>query len=252
MKAFATAAGLTLLVAGSASMPAQAQAPLQPAPAADSLFRATTLNLSAYGEVKAAPDMATISLGVQSQAATASAAMSTNADRMSRVVAALKGAGIAARDIQTSGLNLSAQYAYEENRPPRLTGYQASNTVTVGVHDLANLGPTIDAVVRAGVNQIHGVSFGLSDPGKAEDEARLVAVKALQARAQLYATATGHRIARLVNLSEGGGNVVSPPPMPMQAYAMRAEKASTPVEAGELTVRVDITGLYELASQSQP
>jgi uncharacterized protein YggE len=247
MKAFATAAGLALLMAGSACLPVRAQAQRQPAPAADSLFRATTLNLSAYGEVKTAPDMATISLGVQSQAPTASAAMSTNADRMSRVVAALKGAGIAARDIQTSGLNLNAQYAYEDNKPPRLTGYQASNTVTVAVHDLARLGTTIDAVVGAGANQIHGISFGLSDPGKAEDEARLLAVKALQAKAQLYATATDHRVSRLVNLSEGRGNVVSPPPMPMQAYAMRADKASTPVEAGELTVRVDISGLYELS-----
>ena len=247
MKAFATAASMALLMAAGAALPAKAQtAPQGAAAPADSAFRATTLNLSAYGEVKAAPDMATISLGVQTQASSAAAAMSRNAEQMSRVVAALKASGVAARDIQTSGLSLNAQYAYADNQPPRLTGYQASNTVTITVNDLARLGATIDAVVGAGANQVNGISFGLRDPGKAEDQARLAAVKALQDKAQLYASATGHRVLRLINLSEGGGNAISPPPMPMQAYALRADKASTPVEAGELTVRVDIAGLYEL------
>jgi uncharacterized protein len=246
MKAFATAASAALLLAVAAALPAQAQQAPQPV-AADTMFRATTLNLAAYGEVKAAPDMATITLGVQTQAATASAAMASNADQMGRVVAALKGAGVAAKDIQTSGLNLNAQYAYEDNKPPRLTGYQASNTVTITVHDLARLGTTIDAVVSAGANQVNGISFGLRDPAKAEDEARLAAVKALQAKAQLYANATGHRVSRLVSLSEGVGNVISPP-MPMVGFSKRDMAGQgTPVEAGQLTVRVDINGLYELS-----
>ena len=211
----------------------------------DAAFRATTLSISAFGEVKAAPDKATITLGVQTSAPTAAQAMSDNAARMTAVVAALRKQGLADRDIQTSNLNLSAQYDYEQNKPPRLTGYQASNDVTIAVNDIKRLGPTIDAVTAAGVNQINGVGFGLKDAQAAEDQARLKAVQALQAKAQLYAGATGYRIGRLVNLSEGGGAQPMPfAPKMVTVTAVRA--ASTPVEAGELTVRADVSGLYEL------
>ena len=210
------------------------------------MFRATTLSISAYGEVKAAPDMASISLGVQTQAPTAAGAMTQNAAQMSRIVEALRRAGIEGKDIQTSGLNLSPQYVYEQDKPPRLTGYQASNQVTVTVFDLARLGPTLDATVAVGANQINGVSFGLKDPGAAEDAARLKAVQTLQARAQLYAGATGLHVGRLINLSEG---VNGPSPMPISVMALRKPMAAeaTPVEPGQLSVRADVSGLYELA-----
>jgi uncharacterized protein YggE len=172
--------------------------------------------------------------------------MADNARRMSEVVAALKRAGIEAKDIQTSGLNLAPQYAYEQNKPPRLTGYQASNQLTVTVNDLARLGPSLDAVVAAGANQVNGVGFGLKDAKAAEDAARLKAVQALQAKAQLYAGATGYKVARLVNLSEGGG-FVPPRPVPMLAARMVAQDAGTPVEAGQLNVRIDVSATYELA-----
>jgi uncharacterized protein YggE len=224
---------------------AQAEAPTPEAGGA-AAFRATTLSLSAYGEVKATPDMATISLGVQTQAPSAARAMQANAERMSQVVAVLKKAGIEAKDIQTSGLNLGAQYDYQPNQAPRLNGYQASDQVTVRVEDLARLGPALDAVVSAGANQVNGIAFGLKDPKAAEDEARRRAVQALQAKAELYAGAAGYRVGRLVNISEGGG--YSPRPMQVMAgLPMAAKGAVTPVEAGELDVRIDITGLYELA-----
>jgi uncharacterized protein YggE len=209
------------------------------------MFRATTLNLAADGEVKAAPDMASINLGVMVQAKTAQAAMQGNAQRMTEVIAALRKAGIAAKDIQTSGLNLNAQYVYEQNVPPRLTGYQASNQVTVIVHDLTKLGAAVDATVSAGANQVNGISFGLNDPTAAENAARENAVKALQAKADLYAKATGYRIGRLVSLSEGGGYTPRPP-VPMMAYASKREAMDTPVSAGELNVRIEVSGLYEL------
>lgn len=227
---------------------ALAQTPSGPATsAADTMFKATTLNLSAVGEVDVAPDMATISLGVQTEAPTAQAAMQANARQMSSVMAALNRAGIEGRDIQTSNLNLSAQYDYVQNEPPRLRGYQASNQVTVKVRDLSRLGAAVDATVNAGANQINSISFGLSDMSRAENEARLAAVRNLQAKAQLYAQATGYRVGRLVTLSEGAGSSAPMPPMPYMAMA-RAEgmKDSTPVSAGEMTVRVDISGLYEL------
>ena len=240
----ATAIGLALAV--TAAVPAAlAQAA---APAADTMFRATTLNLSAYGETKVAPDMATITLGVMTEGKTAAEAMQANAARMNAVVASLRKAGIPDKDIQTSNLNLNPQYRYQENQPPVLVGYQASNNVTVTVTDLKRLGPAVDATVNAGANQVHGISFGLSDPTGAENAAREAAVKALAAKADLYAKATGYRISRLVSLSEGGGYAPQPP-MPMVAYAAKREMADagTSISAGEMKVRIDISGLYELA-----
>jgi uncharacterized protein YggE len=205
------------------------------------------LNLSAYGEVKTAPDMATITFGVVTEATTAAEAMRLNATRMNEVMAALRRAGIAERDVQTSGLNLSAQYDYVQNEPPRLRGYQANNRVTVIINDLNAVGTTADAVVAAGVNQIDGISFGLKDPTSAENQARQLAVRNLQAKAALYSQALGVQLGGIRSLSEGGG-YAAPPPMPM--YRMSAQAmdagASTPVAAGELTVRIDITGVYDL------
>lgn len=244
MKTLVRAGALGLLLATATAAPAVlAQTP---PPSADTMFKATTLNLSAYGETRVAPDMATINLGVVTEAPTAAGALSANATRMNEVMAALKKAGIAEKDIQTSGLNLSPQYDYVQNEPPKLRGYQASNQVTVTVNDLAKVGAAVDATVKAGANNVNNIAFGLKDPTAAENAAREAAVKALSSKADLYARATGHRVGRLVTLSEGGG--YSPPsPMPVMAYA-RMEKAmdSTPVSGGELRVRIDITGLYEL------
>jgi len=244
MNTLMRAAGLGLALSVAAAAPA-ALAQAAP-PAADSMFRATTLNLSAYGETKVAPDMATISLGVMTQEKTAAEALAANSRQMNAVVASLKKSGIAEKDIQTSNLNLNPQYRYVENQPPQLVGYQASNQVTVTVHDLKKLGAAVDATVAAGANQVQGISFGLEDPTTAENAAREAAVKALTSKAALYARATGHSVLRLVSLSEGGGGYPRPP-MPMVAMAAAREKAfDTSVSPGELTVRVDVTGLYEL------
>jgi uncharacterized protein YggE len=244
MKSLFRAAALGALIVAGASTTALAQS--APTTEAATLFQATTLSLSAYGETRTAPDMATISLGVQTDGPTAADALRANALKMNQVIAALKRGGIADKDIQTSGLNVSPQYVYQENLPPKLTGYQVSNQVTIAVHDLTRLGAAVDASVNAGANTVGGISFGLEDSGKAENDARLAAVKALQAKANLYAQAMGYRVARLVNLSEGGG--YSPaPPMPAMAFAKSvAADESTPVQAGELKVRIDVNATFEL------
>jgi uncharacterized protein YggE len=244
MKTLMRAATLGLALSAVAAAPAAlAQAA---APAAESLFRATTFNLSAYGETKVAPDMATITLGVMTEGKTAAEAMQANAQRMSAVMASLRKAGIPDKDIQTSNLNLNPQYKYQENQPPLLVGYQASNNVTITVTDLKKVGAAVDATVASGANQVQGISFGLQDATAAENAAREAAVKALAAKADLYGKATGYRVTRLVSLSEGGGYTPQPP-MPMMAYAAKREMADagTSVSGGELKVRVDITGLYE-------
>lgn len=238
------AIALPALLGGALLMGAAAPALAQ---SHDAAFKATTFNLSAFGETLVAPDMATINLGVQTDAATAGEALKANGARMNQVMAALKKAGIAARDIQTSNLSLNAQYAYEQNQPPKLTGYQASNQVTITVRDLAKLGAAVDATVGAGANTVNGISFGLSNPQAAEDAARLEAVKALQAKAELYGRATGYKAVRLVNLSEGGGYTPAPQPMPVFAMAKREMADATSISAGELKVRVDVSAVYEVS-----
>lgn len=242
MKSLMRASALALTLAMAAPAVAQAQAMSDH----HAQMASPTFNLSATGEVRLAPDMASISTGVQTEAATAQEAMAQNRARMTQVIAALRRQGIEERYIQTSALNLNAVYDYPQNEQPRLRGYQASNQVTVQVHDLDNLGRAIDAVVASGANQINGVTFGLRDPRAAEDQARRAAVQALQARAQLYAEATGMRLVGLRTLSESGGYT----PMPPMPYA-RAEMAmdaggATPIQGGEVVVRIDITGVFDV------
>ena len=240
---FHAAALSALILAGSA-----AGASAQTAGASDAAFRATTLNLSAYGETRAAPDMATISLGVQNVAPTAADAIRQNAAKMTQVIAALRKAGIPEKDIQTSNLSVSPQYVYQENLPPRLTGYQVSNQVTVTSHDMSRVGQLVDATVNAGADTVGGVSFGLTDSTAAENDARVKAVQALQAKADLYARATGYHVGRLVSLNEGSSYAAPPPAPPMPMMMAKAERDySTPVSAGETRVRVDVSAVYELA-----
>lgn len=244
MKSLFRAAGLSALILAGAAGAASAQTtPV----VADTMFRATTLSVSAYGETEVAPNKATISLGVQTDAPTAQAAIAANAQKMSRVIAALKKGGLQDREIQTSNLSLSPQYVYQENLPPRLTGYQASNQVTITVRELSRLGQIVDATVNAGADTVGGISFGVEDQTQAENDARLEAVRALQAKADVYARATGYRVARLVTLNEGSSYAAPPPVPPMM---MRAEAAKydsvTQISPGEVKVRVDVSATYEL------
>lgn len=231
----AAVALLTCATAGHAQMAAPLPATITPA----------TITLSAEAKVAAAPDIADIGAGVVTQATDASAALAANATRMSAVVAALKRAGVAARDIQTSALNLQPQYRYADNQPPTLTGYQASNRVSVALRELGGAGRIIDTLVAQGANQIDGPSFRLDKPEPLLDQARGQAVATLRARAQLYAAAAGLRVKRIVSISESGP-LQSPMPRPMMQSMARAEKADSPVAPGEVDVGVSVTMAFEL------
>ncbi len=206
----------------------------------------TRLEVSAEGEVSRVPDIATIGAGVVTQAATAQAAMTENAARMARAVAALKAAGVEPRDIQTSALNLAPQYRYGENVPPVITGYQASNQVSVRFRDVKRAGAILDALVAVGANQIDGPNFSIDQPEAALDEARRQAVAKARARAELYAAAAGLRVKRILSISETSGGYQPPRPMVM-AMAQRAEKAAdTSIEAGEQKLSVQLNMVFEL------
>jgi uncharacterized protein YggE len=203
----------------------------------------TRLDLVVDGTSTRVPDVAEIGAGVVTQAGDASTAMAENARRMTAVIAALKSAGVAERDIRTSALNLNPQYRYENDKPPVLTGYQANNRVNVRFRDMARVGRIVDALVAQGANQIDGPNLVVDKPDAALDEARNGAIAKARARATLYANAAGLRVKRIVSISEGQPQIIRPP-MPMM---MRAEaKADTPVAAGEQELTVTLTVTFEL------
>lgn len=215
-----------------------------PAFAADTApVSGTRLELSATGTVSRVPDVATIGAGVVTQSVAAGDAMAANASRMSATVAALRKAGVADRDIQTSSISLQPQYRYGENKPPVLTGYQASNRVMVRLRDVARAGAVLDALVAAGANQIDGPNFSVDKPEAALDEARTQALAAARARAELYAKAAGLHVARIVRITESGA--AQPAPRPFLMAAARKE-ADTPVERGEQDLSVTISVTFEL------
>ena len=205
----------------------------------------TRLDINATGEVTRVPDIATISAGVTTQAATAVEAISQNAARMERVRAALKRAGIADRDIQTASINLSPQYRYIENQAPVLTGYQASNQLSVRFRDIRASGKILDALVGEGANQISGPNLSIEHPETALDEARTKAVAAARARADLYARALGMRVVRVISLSESGG-YSPPPPMPVMLARAQMADAKTSVDPGEQQLQVSVAVTFEL------
>ena len=204
----------------------------------------TLLSVSASANATRVPDVASLSTGVVTQAADANAALKANSAQMGKVVAAIRAAGIAERDIQTSGININPQYRYAENQPPTITGYQASNTVNIKVRDIAKLGEVLDALVASGANQVNGPSFEIDQPEAAYDEARQAALKKAQARAEMYAKSLDLRVRRIVSISEGGG---FRPPMPMmKAMAMDARAESAPVAPGETTLSANLDVVFEL------
>lgn len=239
MKTVLTAA----LMLGAATLSSAAVA--QPAAAITQTIAGTRLDLNVSGEVTRVPDIAIISAGVVTRSASASSALQQAAARMDRVRSALRRAGIQDRDIQTSNISLNPEYRYENNQPPKLNGYSASNQLTVRFRDIANAGRILDALVAEGANQINGPTLTVDNPESALDEARARAVAAGRARAELYARSLGLRVARVVSLSEGGNNSGVIPPAAIMVTARSYERDSK-IEAGEQKLAVNLAMTFEL------
>jgi hypothetical protein len=223
-----------------AALPAAAVAQ----PVAVQAISGTRLDVVATGEVNRVPDLAIISAGVVTRAPSATAALSQNARQMDRVIAALKKAGIADRDIQTTTVNLNPEYRYVENQAPVLIAYQATNQVTIRFRDIAESGAILDALVAQGANQINGPSLTIDKPEAALDEARRGAITTARARAQLYAQAIGKRVGRILSISESGG--VRPYEIMVGNQSARADMAQTKIVPGEQTLSVTLNVSFEL------
>lgn len=204
-----------------------------------------TITVTGRGAVEAAPDMAVLSLGVTTSAATAAEAMAANSAALQAVIDRLTEAGFATRDVQTSSLSLNPNWEGQgqDGAPLRIASYTASNQVMIRVRDLATLGTVLDAVVTDGANTMNGLSFGLSEPRPAEDAALRAAVEDARAKAELMASAAGAQLGRILSISEHGGYA---PPMPMfRADAMMAE--AVPIAPGEISTQASVTIVWELA-----
>lgn len=241
---FRTRSLAAALVAGPALALALGTAgPVRAAQGQEMTAPAAQITVTGHAEVAAAPDMATVTLGATTEAKSAAAAMSENSSQVAKVFDALKTAGIAARDIQTSGLSLGPRWSRSSNGEARdVIGFTASNTVTVRVRKLDALGQVLDALVKAGANDISGLQFGVAAPGALEDEARTKAVKDAHRKAAMMAEAAGVKLGRVISISASGGG---PRPQPMFRMAV-ADSAPVPVAGGEVTYSADVTVTYAL------
>ena len=240
MRKFTMTMAAALLATAATTSPLMAQTSVPTATA-----MGTRLDIVATGEVSRVPDVALISSGVVTKAPSATAAIADNAARMERVRAALRRAGIADRDIQTSSINLNPEYKYQDGQPPVLTGYQASNSVSIRFRDIRRSGAILDALVGEGANQINGPTLTIDKPEAAMDEARTQAIASGRARAELYARSLGMRVSRVISVSEAGAE---PRPMPvMMDRAMAVSKvASTEIDPGEQRLSVSVSMSFEL------
>jgi uncharacterized protein YggE len=204
-----------------------------------------SISVSATGMARAQPDTVHITAGVATEKPTAREALDENSAAMTRIVAALKEAGIAARDIQTTNVSVHARYKQvRDGAAPVIDGYRVVNTVRIAVREVGRLGNVLDRIVSLGSNEIGGIEFSIADPEAIENEARKNAMASAAARAKLLAEAAGARVGKVVRIAEESRRQQ---PRPMYARAaMAAPAADVPIEAGEHAVAVEVTVVWEL------
>jgi len=196
------------------------------------------ISVTGEASVSVAPDQAQIEGGVSSDAKTAREASEANNAAMGKVLLALKAAGVAEKDIQTSRLSLQPQYSPNRSGSSPVVGYRASNRVTVRLHDVTRVAGTIDTLVGAGATDIGGINFSVSNASKLLDDAREQAVADARRKAEIYARAAGVTLGAPLSISEEG----APGPMPFRKMAVGFAAASpTPVAQGEETLQVTVS-----------
>jgi uncharacterized protein YggE len=229
---------LTLAVFGIALIATPALAQVNPPP---------TISVSGEGTVSVPPDLAVVDGGVTTDAKTAREAAEANNAAMAKVLAALKSAGIAEKDMQTSRLSLFPQYTQQTRPNPNpgpnvISGYRASNRVTIRVRDVTKVASTIDALVASGANEVGGINFMVTKASQLLDDARSEAVADARRKAEIYAKAAGVKLGAPISISEDSGSA----PAPMMLRKMGADAASAPVAQGEEVLRVNVSVSWEI------
>jgi uncharacterized protein len=219
------------------------------ASAQDAKPREPVITVTGEGRSETAPDLAIIEIGVVKDAKTAREALDANNKAMADVLSSLKEAGIAERDLQTSGFTINPQYNYPqsstgENPPPVLVGFQVANTLSLRVRDLGKLGEILDKAVTLGANQGGGIRFTNDKPEAALSEARKKAVANAMAKAKELTDAAGIGLGRVLEISE---TAYRPEPVPMmRAMAKDFAAEAVPIAAGESSYSVTVNMTFAL------
>jgi uncharacterized protein len=213
-------------------------------------FMPQSVSVSGTGRSTVAPDRFTFSVGVQTVGDTVDAAVTENNRRVAAVIAALKKAGAADADIQTSNFNIWPQQDYQEGRLPRILGYQVSNNVSVRSTKVDTAGKLLGVAIAAGVNTSSGISFEVADPSRGRDEGLRKAFEDARAKAALLAQAAGRTLGPAILISEGVARTPQPYPVDQRAMAMEARVGNVagdvPVEAGTQERTYNVTVTFEL------
>lgn len=205
-----------------------------------------TFSVSGEGKATVSPDIAVVQAGVQTQGATAKQAQDQLNKSINAVSEAVKKAGIAAKDIQTSNYSVYPNYDYNGGQQ-KIIGYHANSTLTIKVREIDRANSVLDAATANGANQVGGISFDVDDKTKAENEARTKAVAEAKKKAEDAAKIAGFRLGRIINYQEGFGGG----PVPMAYAARDTEMAKTQanptqVEPGSQDITITVTLSYEI------
>ncbi len=207
----------------------------------------TGISVTGLGEVRAEPDIATLTIGIEASAPTVQEAREKGADAATRLINSLKSNGVDEKDIVTTSVNIYPQYFYPQNEPARITGYIASNTLAVTVRDLDNAGKVIDDGVTAAGDaaRLQGIAFGIDEPEPYLKEAREKAVADAKSRAETFAAAAGVKVGTLLSISEA--SAPSGPILRAPATGGAAYDTATPIQPGQTTVSVTVSVRFAIA-----
>jgi uncharacterized protein YggE len=226
-------AGIGLAAYAGVGRPDSAQGQVASAPAGP-----TGITVTGVGSVKAAPDRAEFSFGVETQGQTADEALAKNSTAVQKVINAIKGTGVAASDIQTQQVSVYPRYSSDGQQ---IVGFTATNSVSVKIRDVSKAGAVVEAAVKAGANQVYGPTFSIAEQSGLYKEALNDAYADARSKAETLATVTGVSLGKVINVVEGGGFF----PVPLAGGAA-ADEAAPPIEPGLQEIQASLTVTFAI------
>ncbi len=202
-----------------------------------------TFSVEGYGKVSGKPTLAEVSLGLYSEGREVPTVQEANTNKVNAIIEAMKQMGISSDDLQTANYNISPKFDYT-NGNPVVTGYTVSQSVSVKVRNLSQVGAVLGKAGELGANQVNGVTFTIDDPSQLQREARKEAIDDAQAKAEELADMLGLRVVRITTFSESS-NGGAPSPMLYRADVAN-QKAVPDVQPGSLDVESRVSVTFEI------
>lgn len=206
-----------------------------------------TITIDGEGKVTATPDVAVVSLGVQSDAKTVKAAQGDNSQKMNDIVKAVKDLGVKDADVQTTNYNIYPKYSYNKDTGiSDIVGYTVSQSVTVKVRDLDKVGSILFKAGELGANQVGGVQFTVDNPENLKVQAREKAIDNARTKANVLFDKLGLRPGRIVSYNESAPGGIYPVYMKESSYGIGGGAPAPSVEAGSLDINVNVSLTFEI------